>query len=59
MNMKTILDERIKGQTILMRADFNVPMEGQEITSDLRIRAAIPTINYLREHGAKKIILNG
>ncbi|MBR0431911.1 phosphoglycerate kinase [Candidatus Saccharibacteria bacterium] len=55
--MRTILDEHIKGQTILMRADFNVPMEGQKITSDLRIRAALPTINYLREHGAKKIIL--
>lgn len=55
--MKTIKDIDIKDKTILMRVDYNVPMKNGEITSDLRIRASLPTLEYLRAHEAKKIIL--
>ena len=55
--MKTIKDFNPKDKTILMRVDYNVPLKGGQITDDLRIRASLPTINYLLENGAKKIIL--
>jgi phosphoglycerate kinase len=42
----------IAGKKVLLRADFNVPLDGKEITDDLRIRATLPTINWLQEHGA-------
>lgn len=56
-NKKTVKDVKIQGQTVLMRADYNVPLENGKVTSDLRIRASLPTINYLLDHGAKKLIL--
>ncbi|MBR3386557.1 phosphoglycerate kinase [Candidatus Saccharibacteria bacterium] len=55
--MKTIKDIDIKDKVILLRADYNVPMQNGEVTSDLRIRASLPTLNYLRDHGAKKIVI--
>ena len=55
--MKTIRDIDVKGKTILVRVDYNVPMENGEISSDFRIRASLPTIEFLREQGAKKIVL--
>lgn len=55
--MKTIRDLNPKDQTILMRVDYNVPLKDSQITDDLRIRASLPTINYLLENGASKIIL--
>lgn len=55
--MKTIKDIDIKDKVILVRTDYNVPIDNGIVTSDLRIRASLPTINYLREHGAKKIII--
>ena len=55
--MKTIQDVKIKNQVVLVRVDYNVPMKDGEIVDDLRIRASLPTLNYLRENGAKKIIL--
>jgi phosphoglycerate kinase len=49
----------IRGKTVLVRTDFNVPMSGADdarvITDDFRIRAALPTINYLVEGGAKVV----
>ncbi len=55
--MKSIREAEIKGKTVLVRVDYNVPMENGKITDDLRIRASLPTLEFLREQGAKKIIL--
>ena len=55
--MKTIKDIDVKNKNILVRVDYNVPLKDGEITDDLRIRASLPTLEYLRSHGAKKIIL--
>jgi phosphoglycerate kinase len=43
----------LEGKRVLLRADFNVPLEEGRITDDLRIRAALPTIDWLRDHGAQ------
>jgi phosphoglycerate kinase len=42
----------VDGKRVLVRTDFNVPIEGSEITDDFRIRSALPTIKWLQEHGA-------
>ena len=56
--MKTLQDlGDLTGKRVLVRADFNVPLDGTVITDDGRIKAALPTINWLREHGAKVILL--
>lgn len=55
--MKTIKDLDLKDKNILVRVDYNVPIVDKKVESDLRIRASLPTINYLLENGAKKIIL--
>lgn len=55
--MKTVRDFKIKDQNILVRVDYNVPLKDGKITDDLRIRASLPTLQYLLENGAKKIIL--
>ena len=55
-NKKSVEDIEVKGKRVLCRCDFNVPTKEGKITSDKRIVAALPTINYLREHGAKVIL---
>ena len=55
--MKTIRDIKFKGKTVLCRVDYNVPMDEGKITDDLRIRASLPTLEFLREGGAEKIVL--
>ena len=55
--MKTIQDVDVKNKTVLVRTDYNAPIKNGKVESDLRIRASLPTINYLLEHGAKRIIL--
>ena len=58
MNKKTIRDIDVTGKKVLVRCDFNVPLnkETGEITNDLRIVSALPTIKYLLEHNAKVIL---
>jgi len=58
MNKKTVKDIPLKQKTVIMRADFNVPQdEAGEITDDIRIQAALPTIQYILKQGAAKLIL--
>jgi phosphoglycerate kinase len=57
----TVRDLEVYGKRVLVRVDFNVPTEERNgdilITDDTRIRESLPTINYLREHGAKTILM--
>ena len=57
MAKKTIEDIQVSGKKVLVRCDFNVPLdENKRITDENRIRGALPTIQYLREHGARVIL---
>ena len=55
-NKKSVEDIDVAGKRVLCRCDFNVPTKNGKITSDKRIVAALPTIKYLMEHGAKVIL---
>src|ERR1051326_5647305 len=61
MNKLTLRDLDVRHQRVLVRVDFNVPTEERDgkiaITDDTRIRESLPTINYLREQGAKTILM--
>ena len=56
MNKKTVKDIDVKGKKVLMRCDFNVPMDGERITDENRIVGALPTIQYLLKNGAKVVL---
>ena len=57
MNKKSIEDIQVSGKKVLVRCDFNVPLdENRNITDETRIDGALPTINYLIENGAKVIL---
>src|SRR6059058_769306 len=62
MSKLTLRDVDVGGKRVLVRVDFNVPIKEDgdkiEITDDTRIREALPTINYLREHKAKTILMS-
>ena len=58
MNKLTVKDIDLKGKKVILRADFNVPLDDQlQITDDIRIQAALPTIKYILEQGPAKLIL--
>src|SRR4029078_12648373 len=62
MSKLTVRDLEVRGKRVLTRVDFNVPTEERNgegiITDDNRIRKSLPTIQYLRDHGAKTILMS-
>ena len=58
MNKKTVKDIDLKGKRVLMRVDFNMPMQDGKVTDDKRIRAALPTIKYVLDQGASLVLMS-
>ncbi len=57
MNKKTVADIDFKGKRVIMRVDFNVPLKNGVIQDDIRMRAALPTINYVLQQKPKYLVL--
>ena len=58
MNKLTVEDLNLQGKRVLMRVDFNVPLENGKVANDKRIKAALPTIKYIVKNGGKLILMS-
>ncbi len=58
MNKKTIKDINFEGKRVLMRVDFNVPLDGTTVSDDTRIRAALPSIKYIIDQGGSLVLMS-
>ena len=58
MDKLTVEDLDLKGKRVLMRVDFNVPLQNGQVVNDKRIRASLPTINYITRNGGKLILMS-
>src|SRR3954468_16466998 len=57
MTFRNLEDADLSGKRALVRVDFNLPMDEGRVTDDTRLRAALPTIHFLSERGAKVVLL--
>ena len=58
MSKKTVAEVEVKGKRVLMRVDFNVPLEGSRITDDRRIQQALPTIRNILDRGGRLVLMS-
>lgn len=58
MHFQSLRDADVRGERVLLREDFNVPLKNGGIADETRLTAALPTLRWLREHGAKTVILS-
>ena len=56
LNKKTITDIDVRGKKVLVRVDFNVPIQDGIVGDDTRIKAALPTLKYILDHGAALVL---
>ena len=58
MQLNTIKEADLKGKRVLIRVDFNVPLKNGVVTDNTRIKAALPTVQYILEQGASLVVMS-